>query len=117
MADGSGGAPTRAERRSFVFGGLGLMMVVVVLARTHVFQVERQYRVDPVESVQVNVNTADSATLSLLGKIGPERARRIVDHRAKNGPFRSYPDLMRVSGIGRKTVEDLVGRVSFGLPE
>ena len=116
MADGSG-APARGERRTFLLGGLGLLFAAVLLAKTHVLQVDRQYREEPIESVPVNVNTADSETLSLLGRIGPERAKRIVAHRDENGPFRSYPDLMRVSGIGRKTVEDLAGRVSFALPE
>lgn len=117
MIDGNSGARPRSDRRVFLLGGLGLLLAMVFLARYHVAQVDRQYRVTPVEAVSVNVNTADRDTLALLRQIGPERAQSIVDHRQQNGPFRSYPDLMRVTGIGRKTVEELVGQVSFMLPE
>jgi comEA protein len=54
---------------------------------------------------KVNVNTADAATLAFLPRIGPSVAQRIVDHRKKNGPFKSTDDLMLVQGIGEKTYE------------
>lgn len=111
------GRSSNPERRVFALGGLGLLLTAVFLAKAHVFQVDRQYRSDPVAGIAVNVNTADTETLSLLRHIGPERARRIVQHREQHGPFRSYPDLMRVSGIGRKTVEEIIGQVSFALPD
>ncbi|HEV7518503.1 MAG TPA: helix-hairpin-helix domain-containing protein [Thermoanaerobaculia bacterium] len=51
----------------------------------------------------VNVNTADPAKLSLLPRVGPAVAERIVDYRKENGPFKSAEDLMQVRGIGEKT--------------
>jgi competence protein ComEA len=54
----------------------------------------------------VDLNTADAATLSrdLLG-IGETRARAIVEHRRRHGPFRSVDELALVRGIGPKTVD------------
>lgn len=50
----------------------------------------------------VNVNTATAAQFEALPGIGPTMARRIVEHREKNGPFAKLEDLMQVKGIGEK---------------
>lgn len=55
----------------------------------------------------VNVNKADAAQLTLLPRVGPAVAQRILEHREKNGPFKSAEDLMLVRGIGEKTFEGL----------
>ena len=55
---------------------------------------------------QVDINTADVATLShKLSGIGEKKAQAIVDFRKKNGPFESLSDLEKVPGIGPKTLE------------
>jgi competence protein ComEA len=48
----------------------------------------------------LDLNTATAAQLDALPGIGPVLAQRIVDHRTRNGPFRSVDDLRQVSGIG-----------------
>jgi competence protein ComEA len=53
----------------------------------------------------VNINTADSEQLSLLPRVGPTVAQRIVDFRQENGRFQTLEDLMLVRGIGEKTFE------------
>lgn len=53
----------------------------------------------------VNINTADLAQLSLLPRVGPSVAQRILDFRKENGPFKSPEDLMLVQGIGEKTFQ------------
>ena len=53
----------------------------------------------------VNVNTATWPELAQLPEIGEMLARRIIDNREAEGPFRSPEDLMRVRGIGEKTLE------------
>lgn len=53
----------------------------------------------------VNINTADSEELSLLPRVGPTVAQRIVDFRQENGRFQTLEDLMLVRGIGEKTFE------------
>ena len=55
----------------------------------------------------VNINTADAETLaSELVGVGPALARAIVEDRARNGTFVRAEDLMRVSGIGMRVIEN-----------
>lgn len=55
---------------------------------------------------QVNINTADAATLSKeLDGIGDVKAQAIVDYRTQNGPFKTVEDLAKVTGIGAATIE------------
>ena len=60
----------------------------------------------------VDLNTADETALDALPGVGPATAKRIVDDRNKNGPFKSVEDLMRVSGIGPKKFDELKGLVT-----
>lgn len=53
----------------------------------------------------VNVNTAGVEELSLLPRVGPVVAKRIVDFREKNGNFKTLEDLMLIQGIGEKTFQ------------
>jgi competence protein ComEA len=52
-------------------------------------------------AAQVNINTADAATLAReLKGIGLKRAQDIVEYRQKHGPFRAVDELALVKGIG-----------------
>jgi len=53
----------------------------------------------------VDINSADWPELMLLPDIGETLARRVVESRQADGPFRDLNDLQRVRGIGPKTVE------------
>ena len=52
----------------------------------------------------VDVNSASAADLEKLPGIGPALAKRIVEFREKNGPFQSVDDLIKVQGIGEKSL-------------
>ena len=56
---------------------------------------------------QVDVNQADWPELAALPDIGATLARRIVESRDRDGPFRDHEDLCRVKGMGPKTLERL----------
>ena len=56
---------------------------------------------------RININTASEAELDLLPGVGEVTARRIVDYREQNGPFRSVDDLVHVQGISTRTIEQL----------
>jgi len=60
----------------------------------------------------VNINSADASQLTLLPRVGPKVAERIVAYRKDNGPFRKTSDLMQVKGIGAKTYELLAPHVT-----
>ncbi|MCB1602432.1 MAG: helix-hairpin-helix domain-containing protein [Lysobacterales bacterium] len=54
----------------------------------------------------VNINTADASTIAAnLNGIGDAKARAIVEFRDKNGPFKSADELVKVKGVGLKTVD------------
>ena len=53
----------------------------------------------------VDINTGAFPDFLLLPDIGESLARRIVEDRQANGPFADHRDLMRVRGIGPKTLE------------
>lgn len=53
----------------------------------------------------VDLNTADAKTLAALDGIGPQKAQAIIDYRQEHGPFKSVDDLLKVKGIGKKTLD------------
>ena len=54
----------------------------------------------------VDINSADAQALAEAIKgVGLARAEAIVIYREKNGPFASVDELIRVQGIGDKTVQ------------
>ena len=63
---------------------------------------------------KVNLNTATVSQLEELPGIGPALAARIVDHRQKNGAFKSVEDLMAVKGIGEKNFAKIQTYLSVG---
>ncbi len=60
----------------------------------------------------VDLNTAGVAELDALPGIGPVLAQRIVDHRTRQGPFRSVEELDDVPGIGPAIAAELAGLVT-----
>ncbi len=55
----------------------------------------------------VNINTAMSAELETLPRIGPTTAQRIMEYREASGPFGTIEDIQNVPGIGPATFEGL----------
>ncbi len=55
----------------------------------------------------IDINTASHNELLAIPRIGPVLANRIIDFREKDGPFQNLHDLLRVQGIGKKTVQRL----------
>ena len=59
------------------------------------------------EARPIDINTADSATLESVPGIGKSLSQRIVSFREKNGPFQSVDDLLKVQGVGEKSIQKL----------
>jgi competence protein ComEA len=55
----------------------------------------------------VDINSADWPEFAELPDVGETLARRIVESRATNGRFADHDDLLRVRGIGKRTLEKL----------
>jgi competence protein ComEA len=60
----------------------------------------------------VNINTATQAELETLPGVGPSTAKKIIDDRTANGPFKKKEDLKRVSGIGDKKYASLEASIT-----
>lgn len=56
---------------------------------------------------KVNLNKAEQAEIETLPGIGPSKAQAIIDYREENGLFQNMDDLLEISGIGEKTLENL----------
>lgn len=61
----------------------------------------------------VNINRGTKAEFDSLQGIGPVIAGRIVTYRNQNGSFMALEDLLKVSGIGPKTLERIRARLTL----
>lgn len=55
---------------------------------------------------KLKINQATQTEIETLPGIGPSKAQAIIDYREENGPFQTIDDLLQVSGIGEKTLEN-----------
>ena len=71
-----------------------------------------------VHDVGVDLNRATVPLLSLVPGFNPRLAWRVLEHRAKHGPFRSRDELRKVEGISQRVFLQAVGflRVHGGDP-
>lgn len=60
-----------------------------------------------VQTVLVNINTADSEELQTLRGIGKVKAQAIINYRQMYGGFRNIEEITLVSGIGEKTFDSI----------
>jgi len=66
------------------------------------------------EAHQVNINTDDAERMSAkLKGIGLVKAQAIVAYREEFGPFSEPSDLLKVKGIGKKTLSIIAEQLIF----
>jgi len=87
--------------------GIALTFMVCLLITEDVQGKEQRPR--------VNVNTATVAQLELLPGVGPKLALAIVTHR-QAAPFKRANDLLKVKGIGPKTLAKVRPYVALSGP-
>ena len=61
----------------------------------------------------LNINRASKSDFDSLSGIGPVIAGRIVTYRVQNGPFMAVDDLLKVAGVGPKTLERIRSRLTL----
>ena len=60
-----------------------------------------------------NVNTATVAEIEKLPGVGKKSAAAIVAYRTDKGKFKTLKDLLKVKGVGKKTLEKIKPLVIF----
>jgi competence protein ComEA len=65
---------------------------------------------------KVVLNTATAEELVKLPRVGPKRAQAILELRKRLGKFRKATDLLRVRGIGRKTLVLMLPKLVVDAP-
>ncbi|MGI9629047.1 MAG: ComEA family DNA-binding protein [Longimicrobiales bacterium] len=92
----------------------GRLIVDSLAASADSIAAENDRRNTPLEEGEaLDVNTASEVELDRLPGLGPALAGRIVTNRRTEGPFRSADDLVRVPGLGAKSVERIMPHLTF----
>ena len=90
---------------AFALAGMGVYWFVHGGHRGELIEIDRA---EPrMARFLVDINSADWPELAELPEIGETLARRIVESRADGGPFADHDDLLRVRGIGPRTLEKM----------
>jgi competence protein ComEA len=66
---------------------------------------------------RVILNLASATELTRLPRVGPKRAEAILALRARLGKFRKATDLLRVKGIGKKTLDAMLPLLVVDAPK
>jgi competence protein ComEA len=88
--------------------GVALLALIVLTAGT-VVPLSGAEKADPID-----LNRATAQDLTQLPGVGEAIAKRIVDFREQHGPFKRVEDLMKVKGIGEKSLEKIRPYVRVG---
>ncbi len=95
---------------SFVLAGCALVMMICywVYHGGHRGGLVEIDRAPPLNAkFLVDINRADWPEIIQLPGLGETLAQRILVERQANGPFRAVEELVRVDGIGNKTLEKI----------
>lgn len=101
---------TRQERAALLFilgvgfAGAGITVFQKIIPPAYSFSAD---------AAKISVNRAETAELVALPGIGPVLAQRIVEDRARHGPYLLAKDLRRVKGVTSKTIERIQGLIRF----
>lgn len=100
-------------RKIFVLACLILFAVTVVPLSTVQVTTAAGTKVEDVQNVKININSADVEQLSSLPGIGEKTADSIVSYRNENGKFKQIEDLMNIKGIGEKKFGKLKNKITL----
>lgn len=89
------------------FGMVFVVLSLLVAAPVVMAKPAEPARVAAADVAKVNINTATVKELQNLPGIGEVTAERIVAYRTEKGKFRSSADLLKVKGVGEKSLEKI----------
>jgi competence protein ComEA len=98
--------------KKFMFTGL-VLSLILGLAFSSALSLQVQQAQETSEK-KININTASSAELQKLPRIGPKIAQRIIDFRNQNGNFKNIEEIIKVRGIGEKVFKQIKDMITVG---
>lgn len=96
-----------------IFGVMLVLFCLTVAAPAIEATAAEPTRVAAAEVAKVNINAATAKELQGLPGIGQVMAERIVAYRAEKGKFKSTDDLLKVKGVGKKSLEKIRELISI----
>src|SRR5262245_25631029 len=93
--------------RSRLASAVALSLALAAVAATAPPLVPPARAAASAEAKPIDLNAAGSDDLEAIPGIGKSLAARIVAFREKNGAFKTVDDLLKVQGIGEKSLEKL----------
>lgn len=96
-----------------VFGIVLVLFCLAVVAPAVRATAAEPTRVAAAEVAKVNINAATAKELQGLPGVGQVTAERIIAYRTEKGKFRSPDDLLKVKGVGKKSLEKIRGLISI----
>ena len=65
------------------------------------------------KDTKVNINTASKEKLTTLPGIGPGTVDKIIEHRSKNGKFKTADEVKKIPGIGENKFKSLKDKITI----
>ena len=90
-----------------LLAGLVLALIVAVAGGAPATGASPSKTGDESNTPPIDLNSATAEELKSVPGIGEVMAQRIVDFREQHGPFSRVDDLLKVKGIGEKSLEKL----------
>lgn len=100
---------TDSEKRAIIF----IIIVLLIGSIIRYFYPEDIRTEEPISPFPININTASKDELILLPGIGETYAERIIKFREEIGKFKKKEDLMKVKGIGVRTFENIIDKITI----
>jgi competence protein ComEA len=92
----------------------GLLLIACMIGFSPVLSVAAEGEPKANAAVaKINVNTANSKELQRLPEVGKVTAERIIEYRTTVKPFAAPEDLLKVKGIGAKTLDKIRDLITF----
>jgi len=91
---------SRRMRNSVILASILILLAIAVTCTQQAVSAEE-------DTELIDINTADVMKLTKLPGIGLSKAQAIVDYREAHGSFESIEDLIKVKGIGAKTLNNI----------
>ncbi|MEI6125431.1 MAG: helix-hairpin-helix domain-containing protein [Pseudomonadota bacterium] len=103
----------KKERTLFIAVAAAVIMAFVVMPAMAQEAAKPAKAKKPAVEGKVNINTATAEQLMLLPGVSAKKAEAVIEHRTKNGKFKTLEDLMKVKGIKQKRVDKLKDYIIF----